>query len=101
MVQGISIFVVNDGGIIVLTNRDPARDPLDSTSASQPPDGGLGDALDVVTEDPPVPLGTSLPQSLASFATSRHVYCSAVVLRIIKIDENSIYLYSNRVRAIT
>ena len=28
---------------------DESRDPLDASSAGQPPDGGFGDALDVVT----------------------------------------------------
>ena len=58
---------------------DEAGDPLDSTSASQPPDGGLGDALDVVAENLPVPLGSSLAQSFASLAASRHV---VVVVRL-------------------
>ena len=52
---------------------DQARDTLDSTAASQTADGGLGDALDVVTQHLPVPLGTSLSESLASFAASSHV----------------------------
>ena len=52
---------------------DEARDSLDSSTTSQPPDGGLGDALDVVSQHLPVPLGTSLSQSLSTFATSSHV----------------------------
>ena len=52
---------------------DEARDTLDSSTTSQPPDGGLGDALDVVSQHLPVPLGASLSQSLSSFATSSHV----------------------------
>ena len=51
---------------------DEARDTLDSTTASQTPDGGLGDALDVVPQHLAVPLGASLSQSLASFAASSH-----------------------------
>lgn len=39
---------------------DETRDSLDTTTACQPADGGLGNALDVVPEDLPVPLGTSL-----------------------------------------
>ena len=38
----------------------------------QAPDGGLGDPLDVVTENLPVPLGSSLAQTLASLASSGH-----------------------------
>ena len=49
---------------------DESRDPLDASSPGQPPDGGFGDALDVVPQHFPVPLGASLSESLASFATS-------------------------------
>ena len=52
---------------------DESGDTLDSSTASQSPDGGLGDALDVVPQHLPVPLGTSLAESLASFAASSHV----------------------------
>ena len=52
---------------------DQARDTLDSTTTSQPTDGGLGDSLDVVTQHLTVTLGASLSESFASFATSRHV----------------------------
>ena len=52
---------------------DEARDTLDSTTASQTADSGLGDALDVVTKNLAVTLGASLAQSLASFASSSHV----------------------------
>ena len=51
---------------------DEARDTLDTTTARQTADGGLGDALDVVPEDLPVALGASLAESLASFAASSH-----------------------------
>ena len=52
---------------------DEAGDSLDSSTAGQPPDGGLGDTLDVVTENLPVTLGASLSESLSSFTTSSHV----------------------------
>ena len=52
---------------------DEARDTLDSTTASQTADSGLGDALDVVPEDLAMTLSASLSESLASFATSSHV----------------------------
>ena len=52
---------------------DESRDPLDSSPPRQTADGGLGDALDVVPQHLPVPLGASLAQSLASLATSGHV----------------------------
>jgi len=51
---------------------DEARDTLDSTTASQTSDGGLGDALDVVSQHLPVTLSASLSESLASFASSGH-----------------------------
>ena len=49
-----------------------ARDTLHTATASQTPDGGLGDALDVVPEHFAVTLSASLPESLASFAASCH-----------------------------
>ena len=52
---------------------DEARDTLDSTTASQTADSGLGDALDVIPQHLTVPLRASLSQSLASFAASSHV----------------------------
>ena len=55
---------------------DQARDTLDSTTASQTSDGGLGDALDVISQHLTVTLGASLSESLASFAASSHVGCS-------------------------
>ena len=61
---------------------DQAGDTLDSTTASQTADSGLGDTLDVVTKNFPVTLGASLSQALASFATSSHVAVSWVESRI-------------------
>ena len=52
---------------------DEARDTLDSSTASQTPDGGLGDSLDVVSQHLTVTLGASLAESLSSFAASSHV----------------------------
>ena len=52
---------------------DQARDTLDSTTTSQSPDGGLSDALDVVSQHLTMTLGASLSKSLASFASSSHV----------------------------
>jgi len=51
---------------------DEARDALDTAAASQAPDGGLGDTLDVVAQDLAVPLGAALAEALAAFATSGH-----------------------------
>ena len=52
---------------------DEARDTLDTTTASQTADGGLGDTLDVITQDLAMTLGASLSKSLSSFTTSGHV----------------------------
>ena len=55
---------------------DEARDALDSASAGQTTDGGLGDTLDVVTQHLSVALGSPLPQTFSSFASSRHDFAS-------------------------
>ena len=52
---------------------DQAGDTLDTSSPGQPPDGRFGDALDVVPQHLAMTLGSSLPESLSSFATSTHV----------------------------
>uniref|UniRef100_A0A1B8Y880 Uncharacterized protein n=2 Tax=Xenopus tropicalis TaxID=8364 RepID=A0A1B8Y880_XENTR len=52
---------------------DEARDALDSPSPCQAADGGLGDALDVIPQHLPVPLGASFPQTLPAFAASGHL----------------------------
>ena len=52
---------------------DQAGDTLDTTTASQTTDSGLGDTLDVVTKNLAMTLGATLSEPLASFATSRHV----------------------------
>jgi hypothetical protein len=52
---------------------DEARDALDTTTAGQTADGGLGDALDVVTKNLAMTLSASLSKSLASFTTTSHV----------------------------
>ena len=51
---------------------DEAGDTLHASTTRQTPDGGLGDALDVIPQHLAVPLGASLSQSLASFAASSH-----------------------------
>jgi hypothetical protein len=51
---------------------DEARDTLDTTTASQTADSGLGDALDVVAQHLSVALSTTFAKAFASFATSRH-----------------------------
>ena len=64
----------NSAGLLV----DEAGDTLDTTTAGQTTDSGLGDTLDVITQDFPVTLGATLSESLSSFATARHVSLSVV-----------------------
>ena len=52
---------------------DEAADALDATAASQPADGRLRNALDVVPQDFAVALCAALAQALAALAASRHV----------------------------
>lgn len=47
------------------------RDTLDTTTTSETSDGGLGDALDVVTKNLTVALGTALAEALAALAACR------------------------------
>lgn len=54
---------------------DEAADALHASSASQTPNGWLGDALDVVAQDLTVSLRSSLSKPLASLAAARHL-CS-------------------------
>ncbi len=51
---------------------DGPGDPLHTSTACQPADGGLGDPLDLITQHLAMTLGTTLAQSLATFTTSRH-----------------------------
>ena len=57
---------------------DQARDTLDTTTTRQTADSGLGDTLDVITQDFAMTLSASLSESFASFTTSSHVEFSDV-----------------------
>lgn len=48
-----------------------SRNTLDTTTTSETTDSRLGDALDVVTKNLPVTLGTTLSETLSTFATCR------------------------------
>ena len=50
---------------------DHGRDTLDTTTTSETTDGGLGDALNVVTKNLAVTLGAALAEALATFAAYR------------------------------
>ena len=47
---------------------DEARDTLDTTTAGEAANGGLGDALDVVAKNLAVTLGAALAESLSAFS---------------------------------
>ena len=47
------------------------RNTLDTTTTRETTDGGLGDALDVVTEDLAVTLGAAFAEAFATFSTWR------------------------------
>ena len=71
--DGVTDHVLKEGlentaGLLV----DETRDTLDTTSASKTANGGLGDTLDVVTQDLAMTLGASLSEALATLSTSRH-----------------------------
>jgi hypothetical protein len=54
----------NTAGLLV----DHGRDTLDTTTACETADSGLGDTLDVVAKNLPVALGSALAEALATFA---------------------------------
>jgi hypothetical protein len=49
---------------------DETRDTLHTSTTSETADGRLGDALDVVTKDFAMTLGSSLSESFSSFSTA-------------------------------
>ncbi|KAK1328789.1 hypothetical protein QTO34_010958 [Cnephaeus nilssonii] len=51
---------------------DEPGDALDAAAPRQAPDGGLGDALDVVAQHLAVALGAALAQALPAFAATGH-----------------------------
>merc|ERR1719369_2210299 len=50
-----------------------ARDAFHASTSCQTTNSGLGNTLDVITQDFAMTLSTSLPKSFASFAASSHV----------------------------
>ena len=51
---------------------DVTADTLDTTSPGETADGWLCDTLDVLTHNLTMPLGTTLTETLTTFASSRH-----------------------------
>jgi hypothetical protein len=73
-VLGVGDGVTDDGlqeGLEDTTSLlvDHGRDTLDTTTASETADSGLGDTLDVVTQDLAVTLGAALAETLAALST--------------------------------
>ena len=66
---------------------DQARYPLHSSTSGQTSDGRFGDPLDVVAENFPVPLGSSLPETFATFATTSHCSAAGVLLQLRQIND--------------
>jgi hypothetical protein len=52
---------------------DQSGDTFNTTSSSQSTDRGLGDTLDVISQNFSVTLGASFSKTFSSFATSRHL----------------------------
>ena len=52
---------------------DHGGDTLDTTTASETADSGLGDTLDVVTQDLTMTLGATLAETLASFSACKRM----------------------------
>jgi len=52
---------------------DHSRNTLDAATTSETSDSGLGNALDVVTENLAVTLGAALAETLAALAASSHL----------------------------
>ena len=51
---------------------DQTGDTLHTATTGKTADSGLGDALDVITENFTVTLGASFPESFSSFSSTRH-----------------------------
>merc|ERR1719474_940801 len=60
--------IENTPGLLI----DKTTDPLDATPSCKSPDCRLGNALDVVPQHLAMSLGSTLAQTLASFASSSH-----------------------------
>lgn len=65
---------------------DQTGDTLDTASASQSTDGGLGDTLDVITQNLAMTLGSSFSETLSSFAAASHL-CLMLQLLTVELYE--------------
>ena len=86
-VLGVGHGVTDDGlkenlehtaGLLV----DETGDALNTTTASQAADRGLGDALDVVAQHLAVPLGAALAETLATLTTTRPCRLLSVLMLV-------------------
>lgn len=60
---------MGDGRSVWKRREHTSRNTLDTTTTSKTADSGLGDALDVVTKNLSVTLGTALAETLATLST--------------------------------
>jgi hypothetical protein len=65
--DGLEEGLEDTAGLLV----DHGGDTLDTTTASETADSGLGDTLDVVAKNLPVALGSALAETLATFSAWR------------------------------
>merc|ERR1712212_922986 len=72
----------NTPGLLV----DETTDPFDATPSCKSADCRLGDALNVVPQHLAVSLGSTLAQTLASFASSSHGECALLAAVITQVD---------------
>jgi hypothetical protein len=77
---------------------DESRDTLDTSTASQSTDGGLGDTLDVITQYFAMTLGASFAESFSSFATSSHfdVFSLKFLKRLLQLNTQVSFIYQEQ-----
>lgn len=75
---------------------DQTRNALHTATSCQTTDGGLRDTLDVIAEYFPVPLGTTFPQTFATFASTRHCFFQNSTVSGYGSDENEIEVEARR-----
>ncbi|KAL7527152.1 hypothetical protein ACHAXR_001831 [Thalassiosira sp. AJA248-18] len=76
---------------------DETGDTLDTATTSETADGGLGDALDVITKDLAMTLGASLSKTFTPFSATRHDEC---LLEVVAAMTTKLVLWHHRVRSV-
>ena len=67
---------------------DVTADTLDTTSPSETADSWLCDTLDVLAHNLAMPLGTTLTETLTTFASSRHDSCEVANRTTVLLSKN-------------